>query len=326
MKIQTFGIKEAVKTGWDLFKANWKFLIVLGLLILFVEGVNVFISEIPYIGIILSMIITGVWTLGSMKIFLDIYDKKEVRYTNLFNQWHKLVPYFGIMIISTVIMLGGLLLLIVPGIIASIALSFSLYLMVDKDMKIIESIKTSWAITQGYRWEIFILGIVLIGINILGILALMFGLLVSIPVSFFVMIHVYRTLLKNAEEGNMLPVERLQTAPKVFMILGPLVLVGIFVASTIMLSEINITQQQARDVARMADVKQLQLAAEIYYEANQIYPDTLDVMKNEEYLLEVPMDPADHKVYEYTVLEDGRGYKICVDFETKEDACFTQDN
>jgi uncharacterized membrane protein len=85
-------------------------------------------------------------------------------------------------------------LLIIPGIILSIRLGFFDYLIVDKDSKIIESLKRSWEITKGNVWNLFLLYILLGLINILGVFILIVGLFWSIPTTTIAKTFVYRKL------------------------------------------------------------------------------------------------------------------------------------
>jgi len=84
--------------------------------------------------------------------------------------------------------------LIIPGIILSIRLSFFDYFIVDRNSKIIESLKKSWEITKGNTWNLFLLYLLLGLINFLGALALMIGLFWSIPTTMLAQAFVYRKL------------------------------------------------------------------------------------------------------------------------------------
>jgi uncharacterized membrane protein len=84
--------------------------------------------------------------------------------------------------------------LIIPGIILLIRLSFFDYLIVDKNSRIVESLKKSWEITKGNTWNLFLLYILLGLINLLGFFALIIGLFWSIPTTMIAETFVYRKL------------------------------------------------------------------------------------------------------------------------------------
>jgi len=46
---------------------------------------------------------------------------------------------------------------------------------------------------------LFLFGLVLIGLNLVGLLALVVGLLVTVPVTWIAVTHAYRTLASQAE-------------------------------------------------------------------------------------------------------------------------------
>jgi uncharacterized membrane protein len=58
--------------------------------------------------------------------------------------------------------------------------------------------KESKRITYGYKWPLLGFALVLALINLLGLLALVVGLLVSIPVTTLAFVHAYRALSNRA--------------------------------------------------------------------------------------------------------------------------------
>ena len=52
----------------------------------------------------------------------------------------------------------------------------------------------SHRLTRGHKWQLFGFVLLLLLINLLGLLALVVGLLVSIPVSTLAFVHAYRVL------------------------------------------------------------------------------------------------------------------------------------
>lgn len=102
--------------------------------------------------------------------------------------------YVGASILVFLAVIAGLILLIVPGIILALALSFVTYLVIDRGLGPVSAFKESMAITKGNRWSLFVLGLAIFGLNLLGLLALVIGLVVTIPVSMLASIHAYRLL------------------------------------------------------------------------------------------------------------------------------------
>lgn len=91
-------------------------------------------------------------------------------------------------------------LLIIPALLLYLRLQFSNYLIIDRKIEVGSAIIHSFRMTKGYLWLIIItlLGVILL--NILGLIMLFLGLLFTIPMSFLVIMILYRTLDQNYQE------------------------------------------------------------------------------------------------------------------------------
>ncbi|MEI6316451.1 MAG: DUF975 family protein [bacterium] len=95
---------------------------------------------------------------------------------------------------------GGMILLIIPGIIFAIRLAFVKFIMVEKEMKPMEALRESKRITKGYRWKLFWFFLVVLFINILGLICLFVGLLYTAPLTALATVIVYKKLSDNASQ------------------------------------------------------------------------------------------------------------------------------
>jgi uncharacterized membrane protein len=68
---------------------------------------------------------------------------------------------------------------------------------VDQESGSSESISQSWAITKGHFWFVSLLFLVMLGLNILGAMALFVGLLFTVPFSSLILIIAYRHLVNS---------------------------------------------------------------------------------------------------------------------------------
>lgn len=114
--------------------------------------------------------------------------------------------YFVASILVGIVVVVGMVMLIVPGIIFAMMFSMTYYLLVDKGMGPIESMKASKHMTSGNKWLVLRTTTAVIMLNILGLLALGVGLLLTIPTSWVTMGYLYRYL--NGEQigtGDQVP-------------------------------------------------------------------------------------------------------------------------
>lgn len=201
--MQKIAIGESIRFGWNTFKKR-PFIFIGAFLLMTI--ISIVIQGLLDPGkdapLTLTNVLLGIMSMGVGLIIeiglvtfsLRAHDSVEkVAITDLWNPkpfWYYLVgqAFVGFVVII------GLILLIVPGIIAAMGLMFSSYLIVDKGRGPVEAFKASWAMTKGHKWELFLFSLTLLGLNILGLLALVVGLLVTIPVTMLAVVHVYRKL------------------------------------------------------------------------------------------------------------------------------------
>ena len=162
--------------------------------------VNVFLGVILYIA---DYALTIVILMGLVKIALRFCDNEKGKFSDLFSQYRLFFKYLFACILYILIVYGGVILLIIPEIIWAIKFWFFDYFIIDKGMGPIEALEESYAITTGIKWNLFVFFLALIGINILGALALVVGLFATIPTTIVAAAFVYRKLLAQIEEENV---------------------------------------------------------------------------------------------------------------------------
>jgi uncharacterized membrane protein len=194
-----------MRMGWDIFNKRALFFVGLTLIYLIVSGLISGLSSAlgasfgkdaaaGGVSFLVSYPLSTLLAMGLLAFTLKAYDSIDT--VKVADLWHpqSFLNYVGASILVTLIIILGYILLIVPGVIASLALMFATYLVIDHDLGPVEALKESVRITQGNRWNLFVLGLALVGINILGFLCLIVGLLVSLPVSGLALVHAYRFL------------------------------------------------------------------------------------------------------------------------------------
>jgi uncharacterized membrane protein len=211
MATKKFSKGEAIRFGWNTMKNNLGFfiglLIVAGLITIIPAFLQLVTQgDAPGLSFILS-IVSGVLQLiiemGMIKIALKFADNTKAELGDLFSCLPLFFKYLGSSILYGLITLGGFILLIIPGIIWGIKFYFFGYFIVDQGAGPIEALKRSSSITMGTKWDLFLFGLLIIGINILGLLALVIGLFATIPTSMVAIAFVYRKLLAQAEVATV---------------------------------------------------------------------------------------------------------------------------
>lgn len=214
----TLSIKECLRFGWNTFKKRpW---ILIGALALgvIVEGITSVLEEntdpngvMGVVVLLVSLLISMLYALGQTHFFLKAHDNvTEVRFKDLWYPkpflhflgtsillWLFIgIPYLALVFLNVPEVV--LILLIVPALVVSLVFGFAFYLVVDRDLHALEALKESARLTHGHRKQLFLLLAAVIGVNIVGLVALIIGLFVTIPVTVLAMIHAYR-MLSGAE-------------------------------------------------------------------------------------------------------------------------------
>jgi len=103
-----------------------------------------------------------------------------------------------------------------------------------------------------------------------------------------------------------------------FTLIELLVVIAIIgILSAVVLTSLNSARQKARDARRISDLKQIQLALELSYDANGSYPTALDTTSivTPGYMAALPQDPTDDTAFGYVRTGSGSGYVIGVQLE-----------
>lgn len=204
-------VGDCISYGWETFKKRPWLLIGALLLSLVIAGIPGMFGPQPEIGpdgklipppvtapyviaSLASIVVSIFVAIGLITFALRAHDNiAGAQIADLWNPgpfWR----FLGAHILTTIVVVLGFIAFIVPGIILGIGLGFVPYLVVERGLGPIEAMKESWRITKGHKWQLFLLLLALLGINLLGILALVIGVFVAIPVSMIAFTHAYRTL------------------------------------------------------------------------------------------------------------------------------------
>ncbi len=192
-----FSKGEAIKFGWDTTTGNLG-LMVMSLIIIMAIGVMPAVASNSWVVMVVTWVLDIVVGMGIVRMTLRFVDGEKGELVDLFSPI-PLIPKY--LIASVVVCIGvsiGFVLLILPGIYLSVRWYLFPWVLVDKGVGPFEALRQSWEMTRGSFWNLFLLGFLLCLINILGMMALLIGLLVTIPLTVVAVGYVYRHLERAA--------------------------------------------------------------------------------------------------------------------------------
>jgi len=90
-----------------------------------------------------------------------------------------------------------------------------------------------------------------------------------------------------------------------FTLIELLVVIAIIgILSSVVLASLNSARQKSRDARRISDIKQIQLALELYFDSNANYPTATSALVPT-YIATDPTDPTTGAIYTYAALGSG---------------------
>lgn len=171
----------------------------------FVSGNPVFVVIYSIVDQLLSMLIFGPLGIGIFFLAVRHSIGKRAEPGQLLNYFPEyLIPIFVVTLLSYIAIGLGLLLLIIPGIYLFVGLSFAIPLTVDKGLSATQAMTVS--VKAVHRHWFAILGFLLLAIfvNLVGALALIVGLLWTIPLTSLAYASLYRDMF-GVEEATVTP-------------------------------------------------------------------------------------------------------------------------
>lgn len=200
-----FTIGEAIGEGWEAFKANFAPMALYAVLVWAVSALVNLVFGNPEGGVrsliafVISFVVNQIITIGWLRIALDAIDGRRASPERIRASMSVLVPFMVAALVFSFAVTIGLVLLIIPGIIVAIVLGFYGWILVDgKETDAMAALRRSAEITRGERLHLFGLGLMLLLLNIVGLMALIIGIIVTSAISILALGHVYRRLEQTA--------------------------------------------------------------------------------------------------------------------------------
>ena len=203
MKEQQFSIIETFKFSWKKFKEKALFFIGIGLLSAVIGSIgevhnyteimgNLETSNrfnlVSCLGFLLSIYLSlGVWKISVMHL-----RGEDIQLNDLFSvSLEQYINYIIASIICMVAVVLGLVLFLIPGIHIICRLLIMPGYIVDKNQRFDEAIKSSWNDTKGQAMHLFLWLLFSCLIVFAGILALVVGMFIALPLISLALAYVY---------------------------------------------------------------------------------------------------------------------------------------
>ena len=209
---QPVHVGAAIEYGWRKLWENVGPMLLAGLLVLVVTGLVTWFTLaaadnawVRFLAGVVEFLVGAIVGMGWIRIALLITRGEPVEGTDVFRTGRYLIAYIIASVLFGLMCLVGFLLLVIPGIWVLLTFGFFSWIIVNQDKDAIAALTRSSEITKGHKWDLLGFFLVLFLLNILGLLVLIVGVIVTAAISLLATAYVYRRL-----EGD--PVQELGPA------------------------------------------------------------------------------------------------------------------
>ncbi len=195
-----FSVGDAVGYGWTAYWKNIGPLLLITLVIFaaqFIIGLigqatgNFFVSLIFSIA---AFVVSMILTMGLIRAALAVV-RGETPEVNMLFETEGLGSFIVAAILFGIMLWVGLLLCIIPGIFVAIIFMFYGFIIVENpSISPTDALKKSQEMTSGRLGELFVFGLALFGINLVGAILCGIGLLFTYGITAIAVAYAYRTL------------------------------------------------------------------------------------------------------------------------------------
>jgi uncharacterized membrane protein len=182
-EVPSLSLRSWFSRGWGTFKRSPKemiggaaifsvFFLAFGSLIDFLPGGLL----VDLFQLIVLLLVGPVLTVGWNFLCLRLVRGDGAKTSDLFSSFSRFGAVWATSVLVFLIVLGGTILLLIPGIIWFLRYSLSLLALMDRRFSVREAMRFSGRITKGHKGRLFIAGLVAFLLSVLLTLPLSFGL------------------------------------------------------------------------------------------------------------------------------------------------------
>lgn len=212
-----FSSMEALRFGWATTREHLRPLLILGAVGAFLALLNHSLTQPspnPGVAPILALavqLLEAALMMVYLRVALMLHDRRPVDFARPQVLLADFFTYLLTTLLVTLIVLGGFLLLIVPGVLWGLKFGYAPFLVADGKTDPMDALRESARVTRGVRKQLFGFALLILGLNILGSLAFGVGLLVTVPTGLIAAAYVLRRLQTRA--ASLAPREAPPTQP-----------------------------------------------------------------------------------------------------------------
>jgi hypothetical protein len=186
----------ALRKAWEMFMAHVAEFAGFALILFLIYALS---SRMSGAGSLLLSLVSGPLYAGYAIVTFRLLAGREFRFNDFFAGFSFFLPLLLTGLASGLIVATGMVLLLIPGIYFLVSYLFAVLFVIDYGMEFWQAMETSRKLVSKHWFSCFGFVLVIILVNLLGLLALGIGLLVTYPVTACATAIVYRSIVGDRE-------------------------------------------------------------------------------------------------------------------------------
>jgi uncharacterized membrane protein len=201
----SFSNGEALRFGWTTTRANLAPLLMIGASGLGLSILSQALTRGGGAGMFLGLAVQLAQlalVLVLARVSLRLYDGEPVDLSQPGPLVQGYWPFVLTMFLYGILVSIGFALLIIPGVLLGLAFGYAPLFTADGQKDLVEAFRASSRLTRGYRGQLFGLWLLVIGVNVLGAMALGIGVVVTVPMSALALVYAFRRMQGRTEAAT----------------------------------------------------------------------------------------------------------------------------
>lgn len=195
-----FNVEYTLKYAFEIIKANGMVISMYSTLYIII---SLFLSQFGYWGLGIQGIITGPFIAGFYYAFDMLNYKERLVIQDFFIAFKNPAPLIILNLLTGIVTGLGLYLLIVPGIYFLVAYFFAIPFMVFFGMGFWQSMEASRQIITKQWGKFFLLILILLAINVVGVIPYGLGLIFTIPFTYASIYVAFRAIFPATNDSEI---------------------------------------------------------------------------------------------------------------------------
>jgi hypothetical protein len=212
---QPWDVGDAIKSGWELYKAHWAPLTFGYLVVMILGGAPGQVAQVlaqvgvlengssAYYAVYVPLSIVG-WLVaeffaaGFTHAALRAVRTNDVSFGDFFAGGGRYLSFVAMSFLRSFAIVLGLVCFVVPGVIVGLGFANAPFFVMDQNLGPVAALKASWQVSEGQKGNLFVLAMAEFGVIVLGVLACCLGMFVAVPLMMVARAIVYTKMSGTA--------------------------------------------------------------------------------------------------------------------------------